>query len=180
MGHIARLPHARASFKQLVRELGTKGGARAELEEILDRLVERGDLIETRSGQYIVTSESREFTIGRVQMHRDGYGFVVPEKPVPGMSGDLFLPPDAAERAMHGDRVLARIVRFDENGRAEGEIVRILKRAHATVVGEFTIRRNGFFVKPHDDRIQQWVEIPEGMEIPESGETVNRVGVEPV
>jgi ribonuclease R len=35
-------------------------------------------------------------------------------------------------------------------------------------------------VKPHDERIQQSIDIPEGMEIPESGTTVHRVGVEPV
>jgi ribonuclease R len=180
LSHIGRLPHARASFKQLVRELGTKGEARSRLEELLARMVERGDLIETRAGQYVITASSREFTIGRVSMHRDGYGFVIPERPVPGMSGDLFLPPDTAASAMHGDRVLARIVRFDENGRAEGEIVRILKRAHMTVVGEFLVKRHGCYVKPHDDRIQQWIEIPDGIEIPASGQTVNRVGIAPV
>ena len=30
--HIARLPHARATFKQLVRELGSRGESRDELE----------------------------------------------------------------------------------------------------------------------------------------------------
>ena len=45
------------------------------------------------------------------------------------------------------------------------------------MVGEFVVKRNGCFVKPHDDRISQWVEIAEGMEIPESTAPVNRVGV---
>jgi ribonuclease R len=178
--HLTKAPHGRASFKHIARELGVRGSARSELDDILSRLVERGELIELRGSQYVVTSMSREFTVGRLTMHRDGFGFVVPERPVPNMQGDLFIPPEKAERAMHGDRVIARIVRFNENGRAEGEIVRILKRAHMTVVGEFLLKRRGSFVKPHDDRIQQWIEIPEGMEIPESGETVNRVGVEPV
>ena len=150
------------------------------MDELLSKLVERGELIELRGSHYVVTSMSREFTVGRLTMHRDGFGFVVPEKPVPLMEGDLFIPPEKSERAMHGDRVIARIVRFNDNGRAEGEIVRILKRAHMTVVGEFLVKRRGCFVKPHDDRIQQWIEVPEGMEIPESRETVHRVGVEPV
>ena len=53
------------------------------------------------------------------------------------------------------------------DGRAHGEILRVLKRAHPTVVGEFRIRRNGNFVVPHDDRIRQWIEIPEGMALPQ-------------
>src|SRR5205807_1282781 len=48
---------------------------------------------------------------GRLVAHRDGYGFVVPDKPVPGMEGDLFIGRDALGDAMHGDHVLARIER---------------------------------------------------------------------
>jgi ribonuclease R len=113
-------------------------------------------------------------------MHKDGFGFVIPDTRREDMRGDLFIPPDEAGKAMHGDRVLARVVRIEGDGRAEGGIVRILKRAHMTVVGEFVVKRHGCFVKPHDDRIQQWIEIAEGMEIPESRMTVHRVGVEPV
>ena len=38
LAHITRLPHAKANFKQLVRELGSKGAARADLELALARL----------------------------------------------------------------------------------------------------------------------------------------------
>ena len=68
---------------------------------------------------------------------------------------------------MHGDRVLARMRASRPDGRADGEIVKVLKRAHPTVVGEFRVQRRGCFVVPHDERIQQWIEIPEGMEIPD-------------
>jgi ribonuclease R len=180
LAHISRLPHSRATFKQLVREFGAKGQKRDNLEDTLDRLTRRGELIELRSGHFVLTRASREYTIGRLQMHRDGYGFVVPDHRIEGIRGDVFIPPESAEKAMHGDRVLAKILRIEDDGKADGEIVRILKRAHITVVGEFMVRRNGNFVKPHDDRIQQWIEIPEGMELPQSGTTVHRVGVEPV
>ena len=55
------------------------------------------------------------------------------------------------------------------DGRADGEIVKVLKRAHPTVVGEFRIGRRGNYVVPQDERIQQWIEIPEGMEFPPAG-----------
>lgn len=178
--HIARLPRAHASFKQLVREFGVKGQAREDLERALERLDAKGDLIETRSGHYVVTRSSREFAVGRMIAHRDGYGFVAMDPPVEGISGDLFLPPGEAEKAMHGDRVLARILRIGDRGRAEAEIVRILKRAHQEVVGEFQIRRRGSFVIPHDDRIQQWILIPDGLELPPSSSPVHRVGAQQI
>src|SRR6185436_16737879 len=179
LDHITGLPHARANFKQLVREMGTRGEARSELEAALTRLVARGELIELRSGQYAVTSRSREFAVGRLQMHRDGYGFLIADRPIEGISGDIFIPPEFAERAMHGDRVVVRIARIEAGGRSDGEIVKVLKRAHPTVVGEFRIGRRGQYVVPHDDRIQQWIDIPEGMELPEAGPAVDRIGVAP-
>src|SRR6266481_3259437 len=46
---------------------------------------------------------------GRLVLHHDGYGFVVPDSPMPQLDGDVFIPPSAIEDAMHGDHVLARI-----------------------------------------------------------------------
>ena len=177
--HISSLPHARANFKQLVREVGAKGPGREGLEAALARLTSRGDLIELRSGHYVVTARSREFAIGRLNMHRDGYGFLISEKPLEGIQGDVFLPPESAGKAMHGDRILVRIARIEAGGRADGEIVKVLKRAHPTVVGEFRLHRRGQFVIPQDDRIQQWIEIPEGLEFPPAGPSVDRIGVTP-
>ena len=172
--HITGLPHSRANFKQLVRELGYKGEARVELESALARLAARGDLIQLHNGQYVVASMSREFAVGRLNLHRDGYGFLISERPIPKIAGDIFIPPDSAQKAMHGDRVIVRIARIESGGRADGEIVKILKRANTTVVGEFKIGRKGAVVVPHDARLQDWITIPEGMEIPAPARNVDR------
>jgi ribonuclease R len=177
LAHISRLPHARANFKQLVRELGAKGDQRTELETLLARLVAHGELIELHNGKYAVTALSREFAVGRLNMHRDGYGFLVSDTPIAGIAGDIFIPPDSAEQAMHGDRVVVRIARIEAGGRADGEIVKVLKRGHPTVVGEFHIGKRGTYVVPQDDRIQQWIEIPDGLEFPPEGSTLDRIGV---
>jgi ribonuclease R len=179
LSHITRLPHARANFKQLIRELGAKGAERADLETALARLTARGDLLELRSGHYAVTAGSREFAVGRLNMHRDGYGFLIADRPVEGVAGDVFIPRESAKEAMHGDRIVVRIAQIEADGRADGEIVKVLKRAHPTVVGEFRIGRRGQYVVPHDDRIQQWIEIPEGMEFPPAGPVIDRIGVAP-
>lgn len=180
LDHILHLPRARATFKQLVREFGVHGDDRERLETTLERLSARGDLVEVRSGHFIATRASREFAVGRLNMHRDGYGFVIPDHPVPGMRGDIFISAASAEKAMHGDRVVVRIGRIEPDGRADGEIVQVLKRAHPTVVGEFTVRARGNYVIPNDDRIRQWILIPDGLEMPPAGAMVDRIGVKPV
>ncbi len=143
--HIRKLPHGRATLKQLLRERSRQGATRVHLESELARLAERGDIVETRSGHYTATGVSREFAVGRLNMHRDGYGFVIPDVPVPGLRGDVYIPKESAARAMHGDRVVARIARIEHDGKADGEIVRVLRRAHLTVVGQFRIRRERQF-----------------------------------
>jgi hypothetical protein len=100
---------------------------RTELETALARLAARGDLIELRSGHYAVTARSREFAVGRLNMHRDGYGFLISDRPIEGVQGDVFIPPESAEKAMHGDRVVVRIARIEAGGRADGEIVKVLQ-----------------------------------------------------
>ncbi len=106
---------------------------------------------------------------GRLVLHHDGYGFVVPDSPMPQLDGDIFIPPDAIEDAMHGDHVLAKIQRRAGGGfgaqRAEGRIVRILDRAHPSIVGLFRYGPHGNTVLPYDVRIQHEVEIPRGQEL---------------
>ncbi len=119
---------------------------------------------------------TREFAAGRLSVHRDGYAFVIPDVPIPGINGDIYIPKEAAARAMHGDRVVARVGRVGADGRVEGEIVRVLRRAHASVVGEFHLRRSGNVVVPHDERIRQWIEIPDEFALPGTGAAANRVG----
>ncbi|MGH9746045.1 MAG: ribonuclease R family protein [Candidatus Acidiferrales bacterium] len=102
---------------------------------------------------------------GRIVAHRDGYGFVVPDKPIPRVEGDLFIGRDHMSDAMHGDRVLARIERRRADGRAEGRVVQILEREHPTMVGLFRYGPHGNVVLPYDTRILHEVAIPPGDEL---------------
>ena len=179
LAHIRKLPHARATYKQLVRELHCQGETRDALEKSLDRLADKGLLAELRSGHYVAVGSNPEYLAGRLSVHRDGFGFLIPDQAIDEIQGDIFLPPGEAAKGMHGDRALVHVTRIAGEGRAEGEIIRILRRAHVTVVGEFRVLKRGNFVAPSDDRIQQWIEIPSGMEIPERQPSVDRVGAAP-
>ncbi len=102
---------------------------------------------------------------GRIVVHRDGYGFVVPDAPLPDVEGDLFVPPGSIGDAMHGDAVAARIEKRRLDGRAEGRVVRIVRRAHPTVVGVFRYEHRGNFFEPFETRIGQAIVIPPGEEL---------------
>ena len=61
-----------------------------------------------KRGHYQLTHPSN-FVAGRVQGHRDGYGFLIRDDG----QDDLFLPNGEMQKVMHNDRVLARIVGYD-------------------------------------------------------------------
>jgi ribonuclease R len=173
--HIARQPKRAAGFKQLVRELGLHGDARGELDSHLQKLVAAGELIQLNSDRYALPQPAadKNLVVGRLSMHRDGFGFVIPDASSLSVSlksrlvGDIFIAPHAIGNAMHGDRVLVDIMAVRPDGRAEGRIVRPVVRAHPTVVGIFHYGSRHNFVKPIDSKITQDIVIPAGMQYPE-------------
>jgi ribonuclease R len=173
--HIARQPKRAAGFKQLVRELDLHGSARGELDSHLQKLVAAGELIQLNSDRYAIPQPAvdKNLVVGRLSMHRDGFGFVIPDASSLSpslksrLAGDIFIAPHAIGNAMHGDRVLVDIAAIRPDGRAEGRIVRPVVRAHPTVVGTFHYGSRHNSVKPIDSKITQDIVIPAGLEYPE-------------
>jgi ribonuclease R len=172
--HIARQPKHAAGFKQLVRELGLHGAERNALDALLRKLVGSGALIQDDSDRYALpqAAADKNLVAGRLTMHRDGFGFVIPDAKSLSASlkarltGDIFIPPHLIGNAMHGDLVLVDIANVRPDGRAEGRIVRPVRRAHPTVVGTFHRGSRGNYVTPMDAKITQEILIPTGMEVP--------------
>src|SRR5258708_26286642 len=174
--HVARQPKHTAGFKQLVRELGLRGDERREVNERLQKLVAGGALISVDSDRYALPQPSadKNLVAGRLTMHRDGFGFVIPDAKSLSpslkarLTGDIFIAPHLIGNAMHGDVVLVDISNVRPDGRAEGRIVRPVMRAHPTVVGIFHYGGRGGYVRPIDSKITQEILIPAGMERPET------------
>jgi len=169
--HIAHQPKRQAGYKQLVRELGLHGEERRELNDHLHKLVKSGQLIPIDSDRYQLpqAAADKNLVAGRLSMHRDGFGFVIPDPKSLGqlkskLAGDIFIPPHQIGNAMHGDRVLVDIINIRDDGRAEGRIARPINRAHPTVVGIFHYGSRRNYVKAFDTKITQEIVIPEGQE----------------
>src|ERR1700745_140757 len=172
---IEHQPKGSAGFKQLLRELVLRGEKRRDLDERLERMVASGQLLRVDSDRYALPSASsgKNMIVGRLSMHRDGYGFVLPDPKslgdrFRGLAGDIFIPPPFIGNAMHGDQVLVEVVTIRPDGRAEGRIIRPVNRAHPTVVGTFHYGSRYNFVTPIDEKIRQEVMIPPGMESPDT------------
>ena len=173
--HIAKQPKHTAGFKQLVRELGLHGDERRELNERLQKMVASRALIQVDSDRYSLPAAAadKNLVAGRLTMHRDGFGFVIPDAKSLSASlksrlaGDIFIAPHLIGNAMHGDMVLVEILNVRPDGRAEGRIVRPVTRAHPTVVGIFHYGSRRNYVSPMDAKITQEIVIPRGAEWPD-------------
>ena len=195
---IERSPSHRAGYKQLIRELGLGGGReRRLLLEQLARITLRGDLVRLETGQWALPHSTPEKTArvrpealeqtahrvtrdrlvaGKLDLHRDGFGFVRPNGSA-SREDDLFIPPNELNGAMQGDEVLVDEAPPGRDGRRSGRVLRILTRRNPTVVGIFHYARpqgrrgyefqpystaNFNYVTPLDERMTQPILIPDG------------------
>src|SRR6266487_1624648 len=97
---IQRQPKQTAGYKQLVRELGLHGDERRELSGRLQKLVSSGQLVALDSDRYAIPQavSGKNLIAGKLSLHRDGFGFVIPDLTSAGpnlktrLSGHIFIP----------------------------------------------------------------------------------------
>lgn len=150
-----------ATAREVLQRLKIAREQRATVRRLLKSLVQDGHLIQTRGNRFGLP-DRMNLVVGRVQTHPRGFGFVIPDRPLEGATGDIFIAGANLNQAIHGDRVVARI-ESTRDGRAEGRIVRILERGASTIVGRFEMDESGMgFLVPFDRRLIMDVLIPAG------------------
>lgn len=149
-----------ASARELIQILRIPRDVRPAFRRQLRALVADGDLVQIRGHRFGLPGKM-DLVVGRLQMHRDGYGFVESDRA--DGAGDVFVSRVHVKEAMHGDRVVVRVEhRTAERGR-EGRVVRILERGGQRTVGRFELDAAGLgYVVPHDPRLLQDVHVPKG------------------
>ena len=136
----------------------------------LGAMEREGQLLRNRKGDYILP-ERASLTLGKIQGHQDGYGFLVPDDG----AADIFLDQHQMGKVLHGDRALVRVTGLDRRGRPEGSIVEVTERANSRVVGRVLIEHGVVVVVPENKRIAQDILVPpekKGKIKAESGQVV--------
>jgi ribonuclease R len=155
--------HHPAAMRELLQVLKVPRDERASFRRHVKSLVSSGDLIQIR-GHRFGLPEKMDLYVGRLQTHPAGYGFVTPERPLDA-GGDIYISSPHLNEAMHGDRVVVRIERIKEGGRAEGRIIRTLERSNEWIVGRYDRGDAGMgYVVPFDRRVLMDVFVPPGQE----------------
>jgi len=134
------------SFKEIAGLMELSRSEAHALKKVLRRMLQDGDIVLTRKGLYVPASDVNLMT-GYFEAHKDGYGFVITEKPG---ERDIFIPARAAAGAMDNDRV---VVRMENRQKRDGRVIRILERAHTRVAGRFDLAGAVSYVKPKNKSI---------------------------
>ena len=143
------------SFIGLTELLDIAGSEREMFQRRLGAMEREGQLMRNRKGDYILP-ERASLTLGKIQGHPDGYGFLIPDDG----SADIFLDQHQMGKALHGDRALVRVTGIDRKGRPEGGIVEVTERANTRVIGRVLIEHGIVFVAPENKRIAQDILVP--------------------
>lgn len=153
LGLLARKDYRPLNKADIARKLGLTSAGRVALRKSLRELERAGEIARIRKNRYVLPAEA-DLVTGKLSIHQAGYGFLTPE--MPG-GPDIFIAAENIGTAMHGDRVVARLSRDEPyeriKGRREGRVIRILERAHDTIVGTLQRSRNFYYVVPDDPRI---------------------------
>jgi ribonuclease R len=143
------------TLAELRDALAIQGREKAAFNAALTELERAGRVVQNRAGSFLAAKRI-DVLAGRVEGHRDGHGFLVPEDG----SAQVFLPPAEMRQLMHGDRASVRIAGRDARGRPMGSIVEVLERSNRRIVGRLHKGHGVLFLVPEDRRITLDILIP--------------------
>lgn len=152
--------------REFILELLDKAGSPLKHAELAERLhLEDEDSVEglrrrliamERDGQLIRDRrkaygrvDKMDLLAGRVQGHKDGYGFFIPQDG----GDDLYLTFRQMQKVFDGDEVLVRPSGSGFKGKREGVIVEVLSHNTQQLVGRFFKERGIQFVRPDNPRM---------------------------
>ncbi len=140
--------NSRLTRREIADRLDLRGGERKVLTKILDQLV-ASDELDERGGQYRIKKPTRTLE-GIFSLADQGYGFIRPDTEE---RDDLFVPARFVGTAMDGDRVVASCGVSSHDRRPYGKIIRIVERAHASLLGTVQKRSGRSMVWPLEKKV---------------------------
>ena len=145
--------------KEIAKGLSVAPRHFRDFRDLLRGMLERGRLYRVK-GQRFAVPEKVNLVAGRVAVTKKGDAFVTPDQ-----SGqDVFVPGLSLESAMDGDQVVVRVEGRPRGRSPVGRVIKVLDRAHETVVGTFLSSRSFGVVHPRNRRLSREILVAKGDE----------------
>lgn len=180
-GLIGRKDYVPLNVPELLRELRLPPNRQQELQGVLRGLEQTGQITRTKGNRYIKSQEA-DLIPGRIQINRQGKGFLRPDDA--GLK-EIMIPENATGTALHGDHVLVRRdvrsrgLRPERGAMQEtGSVIRILERKRSQIVGTLQRGRQFLYVIPDDPRMPHDIYVPEPRDVGRKPSIGDKVVVE--
>lgn len=169
-----------ATAAELLRALHLPPDRQSQLNRTLRQLERTGQITLTKGGRYIKSREA-DLIPGRIQINRQGKGFLQPDD---AALKEIAIPEEATGTALHGDRVLVRRdlrprgLQRGGDHRETGAVIRILERKRTQIVGTLQRGKRFLHVIPDDPRMPHDIYVPEPRDVGRKPNLGDKVVVE--
>ena len=110
--------------------------------KILGQLSAKNIINNSETGKYTLLADKKDYLEGIIEMTSSGNGYFLQGED----KEDIFIARKNTNRALNGDRVLVYQMKRRNNGKREGEVVEIKKRASQNYIGVFERKKDFGFV----------------------------------
>lgn len=147
-------------LKELAILLGVSKEQREDLKQVLDSLFSEGKIGISQKGKY--GKPDLGSVTGVFSGNPKGFGFVSVE----GREGDVFIPEENTNGALHGDTVLISVENKTGSGkRSEGNVIRVMNHVNEQIIGFYQKNKSFGFVIPDNQKLSKDIFIPQGRDM---------------
>src|SRR3989442_3721591 len=86
--YVRKSADRRTNLQRILEDFDATPAARKQIKDVLNQLVKEGKLAKHRGSRY--EAAGRNLIDGKILIHRDGYGFVIPKEKIPGVDSDIY------------------------------------------------------------------------------------------
>ncbi len=174
ISHLSSPDYVPQDLDGLATALGLAGGEQRKLRRVITKLLDDGVVARVKRDRYVLPSDA-DLISGEIKFRASGSALLWPEAKGGAAPEPFTVRSEDTHTAMHGDKVLARLVeeehRFESRQRREREqrrpamprlarVIRILQRGRETLTGTLQRTRMFYYVVPDDPRFPQDVLVP--------------------
>ena len=144
------------NYKQIAAHLNVNDShSRNQIIKKLQLLKSKNEIEEVERGKFKAIINS-DYHTGIIEVNAKGSGYVICE----AFDDDIYISSNNLNKALHLDEVEFYVFKRRRNGRLEGEVTEIIKRAKSSYVGVIQIHKSYAFVITDDKKMYKDIFIP--------------------